>query len=108
MLTGRLTMSKQGLTAHLPASTAVVAAVEPAGGQASADRTLQESVKLPPSLIACFDLVFMLQDKQPEHADKALGIETGDSCVAGLMAILILPTYPLRDSCELCICKQET
>ena len=84
MLTGHLSMSKQGLAAHLPACTAVVAAVEPTGGQLSAARTLQESVKLPASLIACFDLVFVLQDTQPAHADQALGSETGKGDVTGL------------------------
>ena len=84
MLTGDLSMSKQGLAAHLPACTAVVAAVEPTGGQMSAARTLQESVKLPASLFACFDLVFVLQDTQPAHADQALGSETGECNVTGL------------------------
>ena len=77
-------MSKQGLAGHLPACTAVVAAVEPSGGHMSAARTLQESVKLPPSLIACFDLVFVLQDTPPEHASQTLGLETGELHVTGL------------------------
>ena len=93
MLTGRLSISKQGLAGHLPACTAVVAAVEPTGGQLSAARTLQESVKLPASLIACFDMVFVLQDTQPAHTNQTLGIETGERNVTVRMSCTAhLPT----------------
>ena len=84
MLTGRLSMSKQGVAGHLPACTAVVAAAEPTRGQLSAAKTFQESVKLAASLIACFDLKFVLQDTQPAHVDQTLGIKTGERNVTGL------------------------
>lgn len=64
MLTGRLALSKHGVAACLPARAAVIAAADPTGGQFLAAKTLQENVKLAPSLLSCFDLVFALQDDQ--------------------------------------------
>ena len=83
MQLGCTALSKHGVTACLPASAAIVATAYPIGGHFVAARTLQENLKLSPSLLACFDLVFALQDEQNASADQAMAsqalrLSTGD------------------------------
>ena len=83
MQVGCTALSKHGVAACLPASAAIVAAADPIGGRFLAARTLQENLKLSPSLLACFDLVLALQDEQTASADQtmasqALRFGTGD------------------------------
>lgn len=82
MQTGRLAVSKHDLRACLPAQTAIVAAASPMGGHLAAAKTLQENAKLPPSLLASFDLAYEL--KQNMHTDtgaahQAVRISAGSS-----------------------------
>ena len=82
MQVGCTALSKHGVTACLPASAAIVAAANPAFHFVAA-KTLQENLKLSPSLLACFDLVFALQDEQDTSADQAMAsqalrLSTGD------------------------------
>ncbi|CAL5221646.1 g3873 [Coccomyxa viridis] len=66
---GHLAVSKHGVSACLPAQTAIVAVASPAGGQLAAAKTLQENVKLAPSFLASFDLIYELKDQQSMHTD---------------------------------------
>jgi len=84
MQTGSLAASRHNLNVCLPAHTAVVAAADPIGGQLAAAKTLQESVKLAPSLLASFDLIFELKVQQNLHtnqgiASQALRLGTGEA-----------------------------
>ena len=69
MQTGHLAVSKHGLSACLPARTGIVAVASPIGGHLAAVKTLQENAKLPPSLLASFDLIYELKDQQNVHID---------------------------------------
>ena len=70
MQAGHLAASKHGLSANLPAHTAIVAVASPVGGHHAAAKTLQENVKLPPTLLASFDLIYELNDQQSMQTVK--------------------------------------
>lgn len=100
MQVGCTMLSKHGVAAFLPACAAIVAAADPIGGRFLAARTLQENLKLSPSLLACFDLVFALQDEQTASADHAMAsrvlrLTTGDFACCTAVAHVpdgVLPT----------------
>ena len=75
MQTGHLAASKHGLSACLPAHTAIVAAANPIGSHLAASKTLQENVKLTPSLLATFDLIYELKEQQSIQTDKGVAAQ---------------------------------
>ena len=72
MQTGYLASSKHGMSACLPAHTAIVAAASPTGNHLAASQTLQENVKLAPSLLASFDLIYELKERQSSHMNRGV------------------------------------
>lgn len=85
MQAGHLAVSKHGVSACLAAQTAIVAVAGPAGGQLAAAKTLQENVKLAPSFLASFGLIYELKDQQSMHTDtggapQALRIRARSRC----------------------------
>jgi len=103
MQTGSLAASWHNLNVCLPAHTAVVAAADPIGGQLAAAKTLQESIKLAPSLLASFDLIFELKDPQDLHtnqgiASQALRLGTGEA--TGALRQVIVSQACLLTTCH--------
>ena len=97
MQTGSLAASRHSLNVCLPAHTAVVAAADPIGGRLATAKTLQENVKLAPSLLASFDLIFELKDEQNVHTNQgtvsqALRLGTGEATSA-LCQVFVSQAY---------------
>jgi DNA replicative helicase MCM subunit Mcm2 (Cdc46/Mcm family) len=64
--------AKAGLTARMPARTAVIAAANPIGGTYCRAKSLKENVKMSVALFSRFDLVFAMLDEANEEGDFKL------------------------------------
>ncbi len=65
-----ISIAKAGIVATLKAETAVIAAANPHSGRYDIYKTPTQNIRLPPSLLSRFDLIFVVVDR-PNKADDA-------------------------------------
>jgi replicative DNA helicase Mcm len=65
-----VSIAKAGIVATLKAQTAIIAAANPYSGRYDRYKTPTQNIRLPPSLLSRFDLIFVVVDK-PNAADDA-------------------------------------
>lgn len=67
-----VSVAKAGVLCALPARTTIIAAANPADGHYNKDKTVSENLKIWPTLLSRFDLVFILLDHADAHLDDLL------------------------------------
>lgn len=67
-----VSVAKAGVLCALPARTTIIAAANPADGHYNKDKTVSENLKIWPTLLSRFDLVFILLDRVDTHLDDLL------------------------------------
>ena len=65
-----VSIAKAGIVATLKAQTAIIAAANPYSGRYDRYKTPTQNIRLPPSLLSRFDLIFIIVDK-PNASDDA-------------------------------------
>ena len=65
-----VSIAKAGIVATLKAQTAIIAAANPYSGRYDRYKTPTQNIRLPPSLLSRFDLIFIVVDR-PNPADDA-------------------------------------
>jgi replicative DNA helicase Mcm len=65
-----VSIAKAGIVATLKAETAIIAAANPHSGRYNPYKTPTQNIRLPPSLLSRFDLIFVVVDK-PDRAHDA-------------------------------------
>ncbi len=65
-----VSIAKAGIVATLKAETAVIAAANPHSGRYDRYKTPTQNIRMPPSLLSRFDLIFVVVDR-PDKADDA-------------------------------------
>jgi replicative DNA helicase Mcm len=65
-----VSIAKAGIVATLKAQTAIIAAANPYSGRYDRYKTPTQNIRLPPSLLSRFDLIFVVVDR-PDPADDA-------------------------------------
>lgn len=67
-----VSVAKAGVLCALPARTSILAAANPAAGHYDKSKTVSENLKIWPTLLSRFDLVFILLDHADAHLDDLL------------------------------------
>lgn len=67
-----VSIAKAGIVATLRAETAVISAANPFSGRYDTYKTPTQNIKLPPSLLSRFDLIFVVIDKPDPSEDKKM------------------------------------
>jgi replicative DNA helicase Mcm len=67
-----VSIAKAGIVATLKAETAVVAAANPHFGRYDSYKTPTQNIRMPPSLLSRFDLIFVVKDKPNKSYDAQL------------------------------------
>ena len=67
-----VSVAKAGIIAQLNARTAILAAANPVKSRYDPKLSVVDNIKLPPSLLSRFDLIYLVLDKQNEAADRRL------------------------------------
>ncbi|TXT59336.1 MAG: hypothetical protein BAJALOKI2v1_220009 [Promethearchaeota archaeon] len=70
ILHNTVSIAKAGIVATLKAETAIIAAANPHSGRYDIYKTPTQNIRLPPSLLSRFDLIFVVVDR-PNKADDA-------------------------------------
>ncbi len=70
VLHNTVSIAKAGIVATLKAETAIIAAANPYSGRYDRYKTPTQNIRLPPSLLSRFDLIFVVVDK-PNKAEDA-------------------------------------
>lgn len=72
-----VSVAKAGVLCALPARTCILAAANPSGGHYNKAKTVSENLKVWPTLLSRFDLVFILLDRADKHLDDLLTAHIG-------------------------------
>ncbi|MFO8019517.1 MAG: LAGLIDADG family homing endonuclease [Promethearchaeia archaeon] len=72
VLHNTVSIAKAGIVATLKAETAVVAAANPHFGRYDSYKTPTQNIRMPPSLLSRFDLIFVVKDKPDKSYDAQL------------------------------------
>lgn len=67
-----MSVAKAGVLCALPARTSILAAANPTNGHYDKSKTVSENLKIWPTLLSRFDLVFILLDRADAHLDDLL------------------------------------
>ncbi|MHA1733269.1 MAG: ATP-binding protein, partial [Promethearchaeota archaeon] len=67
-----VSIAKAGIVATLNCRTSVLAAANPHLGRYNINKTVAENIRLPPSILSRFDLIFIVRDKPDTTKDDAL------------------------------------
>ena len=67
-----VSVAKAGIICSLNARTAVLAAANPVKSKYDPKLSVVDNIKLPPTLLSRFDLIYLVLDKQSEAADRRL------------------------------------
>lgn len=67
-----MSVAKAGVICALPARTSIIAAANPSGGHYDKAKTVSENLKIWPTILSRFDLVFILLDRCDAHLDQLL------------------------------------
>ena len=66
------TTTKAGIVATLNARTSILASANPVESRYNAQMSVVENIKLPPTLLSRFDLIFLILDKPCAESDRRL------------------------------------
>ncbi len=72
VLHNTISIAKAGIVARLNARAAVIAAGNPKYGRYYHDRSLEENINLPPTILSRFDLIFIMKDSPDKNIDRKL------------------------------------
>ncbi|KAL5273183.1 MCM8 family protein [Megaselia abdita] len=84
LIEGRvLSISKNGVFSNIPVRSSIVAAVNPNGGHYDKSKRISENMRINPSLLYLFDLIFVMIDKPGKEEDGLMvkhihEIQTGE------------------------------
>ncbi len=67
-----VSIAKAGIVATLNCRTSVLAAANPHLGRYNINKTVAENIRLPPSILSRFDLIFIVRDQPDTSKDDAL------------------------------------
>lgn len=67
-----VSVAKAGIICTLNARTAILAAANPVKSKYDPKLSVVDNIKLPPSLLSRFDLIYLVLDKQSEASDRRL------------------------------------
>jgi DNA replication licensing factor MCM4 len=67
-----VSVAKAGIICTLNARTAILAAANPVQSKYNTKLSVVENIKLPPTLLSRFDLIYLVLDHQSEAADRRL------------------------------------
>ncbi len=67
-----VSIAKAGIICTLNARTAVLAAANPIDSKYNAKRSVVDNIRLPPTLLSRFDLIYLMLDKQNTVSDRRL------------------------------------
>lgn len=67
-----VSVAKAGVLCALPARTSILAAANPSSGHYDKSKTVAENLKIWPTILSRFDLVFILLDRADAHLDHLL------------------------------------
>jgi DNA replication licensing factor MCM4 len=67
-----ISVAKAGIICTLNARTAILAAANPIESKYNPERTVVDNIRLPPTLLSRFDLVYLVLDHQSEQSDRRL------------------------------------
>ncbi len=65
-------MAKAGIICTLNARTAILAAANPVESKYNIKKSVVDNIRLPPTLLSRFDLIYLILDHQSEAADRRL------------------------------------
>jgi DNA replication licensing factor MCM4 len=65
-------VAKAGIICTLNARTAILAAANPVQSKYNPKLSIVDNIKLPPTLLSRFDLIYLVLDKQSEQSDRRL------------------------------------
>ena len=67
-----VSVAKAGIICTLNARTAILAAANPVDSKYNPKKSVVENIRLPPTLLSRFDLIYLILDKQSEQSDRRL------------------------------------
>lgn len=67
-----VSVAKAGIICTLNARTAILAAANPVNSKYDPKLSIVENIKLPPTLLSRFDLIYLILDKQSDASDRRL------------------------------------
>jgi len=67
-----ISIAKTGIVCQLNARTAILASANPVDSRYNPHRSVIDNIKLPPSLLSRFDLIYLMLDKNNETHDRRL------------------------------------
>ena len=67
-----VSVAKAGIICSLNARTAILAAANPINSKYDAKLSVIDNIRLPPTLLSRFDLIYLILDKQSEASDRRL------------------------------------
>ena len=67
-----ISIAKTGIVCQLNARTAILASANPVDSRYNPHRSVIDNIKLPPSLLSRFDLIYLMLDKNNENHDRRL------------------------------------
>ena len=67
-----MSITKAGIVATLNARTSILASANPVESRYNARMSVVENIKLPPTLLSRFDLIFLILDKPNAETDRKL------------------------------------
>jgi len=81
----RISVSKAGINATLPAESTVLGAANPEYGRFDRHKSFAEQINLDPALISRFDLIFLMQDDQDVEHDAEVAAHQTRFAEAGAL-----------------------
>jgi len=67
-----VSVAKAGIICQLNARTAILAAANPVNSKYDSKLSVVDNIRLPPTLLSRFDLIYLVLDKQSESSDRRL------------------------------------
>lgn len=67
-----VSIAKAGIVCTLNARTSILASANPVGSRYDPRRSVVENIRLPPTLLSRFDLIYLILDMPNEHSDRRL------------------------------------
>lgn len=67
-----MSVAKAGIICTLNARTAILAAANPVNSKYDPKLSVVDNIKLPPTLLSRFDLIYLILDKQSDAHDRRL------------------------------------
>ena len=90
-----VSITKAGIIASLNARTSILASANPVESRYNPRMSVVENIKLPPTLLSRFDLIYLVLDKPNAESDRASG-----SCMRGGACIVLRWCLHARSACH--------